>query len=165
MSWLSKKVDKARRSVDKVGKEFDRIDSGKGMPNFGTYMQKLTGISSREAFRYGVASMGGGMGLQYEYSRNKGMNSDQATKNATTGGYSYGDARAGQKADQAEVKQEEKDAEFARAQSAQEAADRNAQGVLIRRRRSRADPSKGGTLLTGSLGLAGSNAGTKLGVV
>jgi hypothetical protein len=72
----------------------------------------------------------------------------------------------------APVKQAEKEAvaqqaEYARIQAAQEAADRNAQGVLIRRRRNRADPTKGGTLLTGALGLTGggSRTGTQLGVV
>lgn len=76
--------------------------------------------------------------------------------------YTPGDSTAEGKAkDQMQAQQ----AEISRQAAAQEAADRNAQGVLIRRRRNRADPTKGGTLLTGALGLSGSGAGTKLGVV
>ena len=146
MSWLSKTVNKARNFTNKAAVNLGMNET------------------QQKYFRYGVSTMGGGMGIQYEYSRNKGMNSDEAVKNSTTGGAQYSEARGMQKARGAAEDAAAQAAEMSRQQAAQEIADRNAQGVLIRRRRNRADPTKGGTLLTGALGLAG-NTGTRLGVV
>lgn len=89
MSWLSDIIDRARGTVEGIGSGATQA------------LPESWRSGGRTAFRYGVASMGGGMGLQYEYSRNKGMNSDEATKNALTGGYQYQEVRGEQKQRQA----------------------------------------------------------------
>lgn len=140
MSWLSDTVDKARGSVDSIGKKVG-----------------LSG-TARKYLRYGAASMGGGMGLQYEYSRNKGMNSDEATKNSLTGGAQYSEARGMQKARSAEEDKREADAAFERKRIAEEARARGQVAVRVRRGMRDKSATKGGTIATGPGGL-GSTGG------
>lgn len=137
MSWFSEVVDRARNSVDKIG-----AGATKALP------ASWRG-GGRTAFRYGAASMGGGMGLQYEYSRNKGMSSSEATPSALTGGLTYSQARGDQAQRMGAENTQIKEALLSKQQAAEE---RKAQGqVAVRARRAaRSDgPStKGGTLLT-----------------
>jgi hypothetical protein len=142
MSWLSNVVNSVRNSVDKVG-----IGATQALPT-------KWRAGGRTAFRYGIASMGGGMGFQYEYSRNKGMNSSEATTNSLTGGYMYSQARTAQitrvageeqaARDQALTLKQQSDEEFARGQT---------DVTSRRRRRAKQASTKGGTLLTGAQGL------------
>lgn len=148
MSWLSKTVDKVRTSVDKIGDK-----STEALP-------KSWRSGGRKAFRYGAASMGGGMALQYEYSRNKGMNSDEATKNSVSGGMQYSEARTAQKTRVAEDKADAV-AEQQRIQESQ-ARDKARGQIAARVRRAVAGgrPSnKNGTVLSGGLGTTGSGGG------
>lgn len=142
MSWLGHVVNSIRNEVDRVG-----AGATQALP-------KQWRSGGRTAFRYGVASMGGGMGLQYEYSRNKGMNSQEALTNSLTGGYMYSQARTSQItrhagdeaaiADAALVKQRQSDEQFARGQL---------EVTSRRRRRAKQATTKGGTLLTGAMGI------------
>lgn len=138
MSWLSKKVDQARNATDDLGAKM--------------------GLSpgARKYFRIGVASMGGGMGLQYEYSRNKGMNSNEATKNAIGGGITYQQSRAEQKeriaADEAEVTAQAVE----RTRIAEEARAKGQIAVRVRRGMRDRGTTRSGTMATGPGGL-GSN--------
>jgi hypothetical protein len=134
MSWLSDTVNKARDFTDKAGKNL-------GMSG-----------TQRKYFRYGVSSMGGGMGLQYEYSRNKGMNSDEATKNATTGGMQYEQTREMQKARAAEEQQKEAAAAMERARIAEDARARGQIAARIRRT-GRDGTTRPGSIATSSTGL------------
>ena len=148
MSWLSKTLDRTRNEVDRIGDK-----STEALP-------KSWRGGGRKAFRYGVASMGGGMALQYEYSRNKGMNSDEATKNATTGGAQYSEARGMQKARVAEDAQEQAAAVLERRRIAEEARARGQIAARVRRAGANNQP-RAGTLATspGGLGTTG-NFGT-----
>jgi hypothetical protein len=143
MSWLSETVDNVRKTTDTLGKKIGLSDK------------------SRKHFRYGVASMGGGMSWQYEYSRNKGMNSDEATKNSVTGGMQYKESRQMQQGRLAEeAAQIEADALAYQQKQAVEKA-RNQIAVRVRRG-ARADRpgNKSGTLLTGGLGTTGNGPAT-----
>ena len=143
MSWLSKTLDKTRNSTDSLGKKLGLNES------------------QRKYFREGVATLGGGMALQYEYSRNKGMNSDEATKNSVTGGAQYQDTRTMQKMREAQENLAEQDQLLA-VQQAADSRKQRLQGQVTVRRRARAEQrsTKGGTLLTGSIGLPGSTTGS-----
>ena len=140
MSWLSKTLNKTRNSVDSLGEKVG------------------LNASQRKYLRYGAASMGGGMGIQYEYSRNKGMNSDEATKNATTGGAQYSEARGMQKARVAEDAKQAADAAFERKRIAEDARARGQVAVRIRRGMRDNPSTKGGTIATSPTGL-GSTGG------
>jgi len=112
-----------------------------------------------------AASLNTSAGI-YDKSKSEGYTDKEAATNASMFGLGHSQVSAGAKARQAGEAQEVQAQEMSRQQAAQELADRNAQGLLIRRRRNRADPTKGGTLLTGSLGLPGRSAtGTQLGIV
>ena len=138
MSWLSKMVNKARSSTDSLGEKVG------------------LNATQRKYLRYGAASMGGGMGIQYEYSRNKGMNSDEATKNAVSGGAQYSEARGMQKARVAEDAQQQAEATLQRRQAAEEARARGQIAARVRRGGTGGQP-RAGTMATspGGLGTTG----------
>lgn len=139
MSWLSKKVNRARKFTDTAGKNLGMSED------------------DRKWFRVGVSSMGGGMGLQYEYSRNKGMNSDEATKNAVSGGAQYSETRGMQRARVAEDAAQEQDKKLALRQAAEQTRARGMIAARVRRAgRSDRPSTKGGTIATGALGVPGS---------
>lgn len=144
MSWLSDTIDKARKEVDRIGDKSTEV------------LPKSWRGGGRKAFRYGAASMGGGMGLQYEYSRDKGMNSDEATKNALAGGAQYEQVRGAQKQRIAEDAAKEQEAAFERRRLAEEARARGQIAVRIRRGL-RDSSSRAGTTATpaGGLGTTG----------
>lgn len=138
MSWLGKIVNKARENTDTLGARI-------GLSN-----------TQRKYFRVGVASMGGGMGLQYEYGRNKGQNSNEATKDSLTGGFMHQSVQAergmrlqGEAADEADAAlqaQLRRDQTFAAGQFA---------ATSLRRLRARRASNKNGTLFTGVGGVPG----------
>jgi hypothetical protein len=142
MSWLSKTVDRLRNHTDQTA------DSA-GMD-----------AKAKKRFRVFVASHGGGMGMQYEYSRMKGMNSDEATKNSVTGGAQYSQTRDMQRQRLAEESQREATAELERKRIAEDTRARGQIAARIRRSARATRSDKGGTLLTGGLGTTGSNVGS-----
>lgn len=150
MSWASKMVDKARRTTDSLGDDLGLSESQK------------------KYFRIGVSTMGGGIGMQYEYSRNKGMNSDEAFKNASTGGAQYSTSRGMQQARVAGDAADEAAVATTRRELAEARRARNAMAVRARRAgRSDRPTTHGGTLVTGALGLPGTSTperGTRLGL-
>lgn len=149
MSWVSDQVDTVRGVVNGIG-----TGATAALPS----QWRSGGVT---AFRYGVASMGGGMGLQYEYSRNKGMNSNEATKNALTGGYQYQEVRGEQAQRQALESAQIYLAQQTRAQNDQTALDTNAAAFRAARRRQVAASlsASGNTNLTGPSGLGDSSNG------
>jgi hypothetical protein len=150
MSWLSSTVDKVRGSVDGIGDRFTQaLPSGMR-------------AGSRTAFRYGVASMGGAMGIQYEYSRNKGMNSSEATRNAVTGGYNYAPIRAEQAQRQAMENADALLASQNRSAAEKEILDQRSAAFRAARRKqlAAANAASSATTLTGPSGLGDSSGGT-----
>lgn len=96
----------------------------------------------------------------YSYSKDKGMSSDEAAQNGATFGANYSTVRMGQIE---RIKQEEQDARdliLTKQQAADAQKARGQAEVRVRRRGSIDSPgNKGGTLLTGALGVPGSAGG------
>lgn len=141
MSWPSKTLDKTRNSVDSLGKK--------------------VGLNStqRRYFRYGVATMGGGMAWQYEYSRNKGMNSDEATKNATTGGMQYSEVRQMQTGRLAEEAAQVEEQKFLAAAEREREKARSQIAVRVRRGSINRGGNRLGQTMAAGLGTTGATAG------
>jgi hypothetical protein len=150
MSWLGDVVDRARGATEKAG-----VGASQVLP-------KQWRGGGQTAFRYGVASMGGGMGLQYEYSRNKGMNSSEALNNAGTGGYNYQAVRGEQQQRQALESAQILLANQQKAANDQSLVDQNAAAYRAARRKqlAAANASSNATTLTGPSGLGDSSGGT-----
>lgn len=150
MGVISDALDKTRNFVNGVGDKATQAlpESWRG--------------GGRTAFRYGVASMGGGMGIQYEYSRNKGMNSSEATRNALGGGYEYQGVRGEQKQRQALESAKIQLASQQQAEQNQAVVDERAAAYRAARRKqlAAANASATSTTLTGPSGLGDSSGGT-----
>lgn len=149
MSWLGDVVDRARGATTAAGGGAVKVlPSGwRG--------------GGQTAFRYGVASMGGGMGLQYEYSRNKGMNSSEALKNAGTGGYQYQAVRSEQIQRQGLENAQIMLASQQKAQLDQTAVDEQSAAFRAARRKQliAANAASSATSLTGPSGLGDASGG------
>jgi hypothetical protein len=97
----------------------------------------------------------------YQNLRDKGMNKREALTTVLSGGMLYGAARASQAARAAEEDAQAQNARNAVIQAANDRAARMSQQVRMRRRGMGNLPSnKGGTLLTGALGLLGNSSST-----
>jgi hypothetical protein len=109
---------------------------------------------------WGAASMGGGMGLQYEYSRGKGMNSDEAVNNSVTGGMTYSQNRTAQGVRVQADEQAGIAAKLAQDQALAARKFRLQKMVTTRIRSASESPgTKNGTIVTGALGLPGTASG------
>ncbi len=147
MSWLSSTLDKTRKTIDRTA-----VVTGKALP-------KSWRPLYRKVFNQTAATVGGGGTMQYEYSRNKGMSSDEATKNSLTGGLQYSEARGMQKARVAEDASDAANADLERKRVAEEARARGQIAARVRRGMRDRPSTKSGTILTGGLGTTGSGAG------
>lgn len=117
--------------------------------------------------RKSVAATGGGIGLNYQYARDKGMDDSEAQKTAWSGGYLYKDARGEQIARIAEGEQAQRDAEFSRRESLALRKERGQIAARVRRRRptdrsNAAAQAPGATL--GAVGSGPSEFATLLGL-
>lgn len=142
MSWLSNTFDKI---TDKVAQD--------------SALSKV--IGRNRVKEIASTSIAGPMGYQYNYSRNKGMNGSEAQTNALTGGLSYQQARGEQNIRQTQDGLKEQD-DLLAIQQAADSRKQRLQGQVTVRRRARAEQrsTKGGTLLTGAIGLPGSTTGS-----
>lgn len=161
MSWLS--------SV--AGDLYDSVTNDIDSQSHKLIGDKKTADRVSRFGRRSVAMSGGRITSQYDYSRRKGMDEDEAAKNTYFGGATYQQARGEQKERVAEEdaqvalnRENERIATIERQEARKHYLE---QGIRSRRAKRADGPSnKGGTLLTGTLGIPSSGsatAGTLLG--